>query len=107
MPKKGAYIKFKSYKRKLKSPFIIYADFESILVSEDNGKQNSEESYTKKYQQHIAWGSGYRFALVDNRFTKPFKTYLGIDGVYNFINNMIEESKSSIVCEVIATVFFL
>ena len=54
MPKKGAYIKFKSYKRKLKSSFIIDADFESILVSEDNGKQNSEESYTKKYQQHVA-----------------------------------------------------
>ena len=24
----------------MKSPFVIYADFESILVSEDNGKQN-------------------------------------------------------------------
>ena len=81
MPEKGTHVKFKNYERKLKSPFIIYADFESILVSEDNGKQNSEESYTKKYQQHIAQGSGYRFALVDNRFTKPCKTYLGIDGV--------------------------
>ena len=25
---------------------MIYADFESILVPEDNGKQNPEESYT-------------------------------------------------------------
>ena len=24
--------------RKIKSPFMIYADFESILVPEDNGK---------------------------------------------------------------------
>ena len=38
----------------MKSPFIIYADFESILVPEDNGKQNPKESYTNKYQKHIA-----------------------------------------------------
>ena len=30
---------------------MIYADFESILVLEDNGKQNLEESYTNKYQK--------------------------------------------------------
>ena len=40
----------------MKSPFIIYADFESILVPEDNGKQNPKESYTNKYQKHIACG---------------------------------------------------
>ena len=36
----------KNYERKRKEPFIIYADFKSILVPEDNGKQNPEESYT-------------------------------------------------------------
>ena len=30
MPKKGEYIKFKFFGRKIKSPFIIYTDFESI-----------------------------------------------------------------------------
>ena len=38
MPKKDNYVKFKHYRRKLKSPFIIYADSESIFVAEDNGK---------------------------------------------------------------------
>ena len=40
MPKKGEYLKFKNYDRKIKSPFIIYGDFKNILVPEDNGKQN-------------------------------------------------------------------
>ena len=40
MPKKGEHVKFKNFKRKIKSPFMIYADFKSILVLEDNGKQN-------------------------------------------------------------------
>ena len=30
MPKKGEYVKFKNYERKIKSPYIIYADFENI-----------------------------------------------------------------------------
>ena len=38
MPLKGKYVKFKNYERNIKSPFIIYADFRSILVPEDNGK---------------------------------------------------------------------
>ena len=40
MPKKGEYIKFKNFGRNLKSPFRTYADFESILASEDKEKQN-------------------------------------------------------------------
>ena len=51
MPKNGEYIKFKNFGRKIKSPFIIYTDFEFILVPEDNGKQNLNESYTNKYQK--------------------------------------------------------
>ena len=30
---------------------------------------------------------------VDDNFSKPFKTYLDEDVVYNFVNNIIEESK--------------
>ena len=77
----------------MKSPFIIYVDFESILGPEDDGKQNPEDSYTNKYQKHIACSYGYNLVCVDDKFSKPFKTYLGKDAVYKFINNMIEESK--------------
>ena len=37
---------------------MISADFESILMSEDNGKQNPNDSYTNKYQKHVAWSYG-------------------------------------------------
>ena len=30
---------------------------------------------------------------IDDKFRKPFKTYLGEDAVYNFINSLIKESK--------------
>ena len=34
---------------KEKSSFVIYADLESLLMTEDNGKSNTNESYTSKY----------------------------------------------------------
>ena len=39
-PKKGEYVKFKNFEGKIKSSFMIYADFENILVPGDNPKQN-------------------------------------------------------------------
>ena len=42
MPEKGEYVEFNNFERKIKSSFMIYGDFENILVSEDNGKQNPE-----------------------------------------------------------------
>ena len=40
--------------RKKMSQVIIHADFESILMPENNGNQNLEDSHTKNYQKHIA-----------------------------------------------------
>ena len=45
MPKKGEYVKFRDYESNINTPFIIYADVESILVPQENGKQNPEEAY--------------------------------------------------------------
>ena len=52
----------------------IYPDFESILVSENNGKQNPEESDTNKYQKHIACSYGFKSVCIDDGFSKPFRT---------------------------------
>ena len=38
MSTRDEYVKFKNFERNIKSSFIIYADFESILVPETNGK---------------------------------------------------------------------
>ena len=74
--KKGKYVKFKTYEKKIKSPFIIYADFQDILVPEDNGNQNAEEYYINKYQKHIAYSYGHKLVCTDDKFSKTFKTNL-------------------------------
>ena len=42
-----------------KVTIYIYADFEYKLVSEDNGNQNSKESYSNKHQKHVSCSHGY------------------------------------------------
>ena len=53
-----------------------------------------------KYQKHVACSYGYKLVSVDDKFSKAFTSYLGKDvqfnvqyKVYNFISDMIEESK--------------
>ena len=47
MPKEGYYIRLKNYGWKANSPFMIYADFDSVFVPEDYRRQNPKESYLK------------------------------------------------------------
>ena len=50
--------------RKKTSGFIIHADFESILMPENNGSQNLEDSHTNNYQKHIAFSYRYKLVLM-------------------------------------------
>ena len=59
MSKKGEYVRFKNYEWKIASAFMKYADFESIIVPKDYGKQNTDEFYTSKYQKQVACNYGY------------------------------------------------
>ena len=80
-------------KTKIKSSFIINTDLESILVPEDNGKQNPEESYTSKYKKHVACNYGYKLVCDDDKISESFKSNLGEYSVYNFIDSMVEKDK--------------
>ena len=51
---KDEYFRIKNHERKKKILIHDLCSFESILVSEDNGKQNPEESHITKYQTHVA-----------------------------------------------------
>ena len=62
-------------------------------MTDDNGKQNPEKSYTNKYQKHIACSYGYKLVFVDEKFRKSFNTYLGKDAVYNFTILLIAKLK--------------
>ena len=70
MPKRGEYIRLKNYERQIGLPFMIYVDCESIFVPENNGKQNPDRPYMKKYQKYVACSYGYKLVCVDDKFSK-------------------------------------
>ena len=71
---------------------MIYADFENILVPEENGNQNPDLFYTNKYQNHVPCSYRYKLVCVNDKPSKPFKSYLGEDTVQQFITRMVKES---------------
>ena len=76
MFKKGEYVKFKNFERKIKFPFMIYAYFESTLAHVNNIRQNPNESDTSKYQNMLlVINYIYKLACADDTFRKPFKSY--------------------------------
>ena len=48
MPKKGTTVEVKNFNRQIKIPFVIYANFESLLANISK-IHNRNESYTDKY----------------------------------------------------------
>ena len=66
-------------------------------MPEDNGKKNPNESYTNKYvtckNMLLVATVSVMVSMCWCKLIKPFKSYLGKDTVYNFINSLIKESK--------------
>ena len=71
---------------------MIYADFEPILASENNGKQNPDDLIQTNTKNMLFAAMAINQSVLIISFML-FKLYLGEDTVYNFINSIIEESK--------------
>ena len=95
MPKEGENIlKFNNYNKQLPVPFVIYADFEAIMIPVEKTKEYECEdgSYTKDYQTHEDCGCGYIVVCCyEDKYSKLIQTYRGKDAVYVFMERMIEE----------------
>ena len=52
MPQQGTFLRFKNFLHSEKAPFVVYADFESLIKPMDNCDPDPNKSYTKKHQKH-------------------------------------------------------
>ena len=46
----------------------------------------------KNIKKNVACTYGYKLVCVDDKFSKSFKSYLGKNAAYSYINSMVEES---------------
>ena len=92
MPKQGSTVEFKDGQNQFKVPFIMYADFESILEPMDHGSSDPNQPYTNEVNQHMPSGwcvySKFGYGDVDN----PLRLYRGKDCIETFCNYIKEEA---------------
>ncbi|KAL9988273.1 hypothetical protein ACROYT_G002704 [Oculina patagonica] len=95
MPTKDNNIlKFNNYHKQQKVPFVIYADFESLLYKVSGCKRNDDKSYTEAYQKHTDCGYGYKVVCcLDDKYSKTVQIYRGEKAVYKFMEAMLDEVK--------------
>ena len=60
MAKKYGFVKFQNWTRKIKSQFMIYANFERILLPKNNEKKNPNKSYSNKNKNHVECSFVYK-----------------------------------------------
>ena len=95
MPEKGTMLKFKSYHRGEKVPFVIYADFECCIKSIHTCDPNPENSYTKQYQKHEPISFYYYIKSFDSKVYLPIKerSYTGKNAEREFLKYLEEDIK--------------
>jgi hypothetical protein len=96
LPKEGTKIKFKNHRNSMAVPFVIYADFESMLVPEERNSESGsseDESSTNLYQTHRACSFGIKTVChYDDKYSGEYRSYVGQDAAYVFLKTVLKES---------------
>ena len=99
MPLPGSKVKFHKGQNQFKVPFIMYADFESILKKVDKWYvkrqkyENGEKSYTEKINKHIPSGFCVYSKFAYGEIEDPMKVYRGKDCVEVFCEYIEKEAQ--------------
>ena len=93
MPTKNPIVKYADGQYQFKVPFVIYADFESILVPVSGAPPHPEMSSTRGINVHqpSGWCMYSKFAY--GKVTNPLKQYRGRDCISKFCETIMAEAK--------------
>ena len=58
---------------------MVYADFESILGPDNNGKQNPD---TSKNEKHVACSCCYNLVCFEDKFRRPLTSHTYVNMLF-------------------------
>jgi len=91
LPKEGKNkVKFKNHHGQMKAPFMVYADFESLLKKIHGCVKKGQA--TIKTEVHEPCGFSYIIAKSDSQTHGPF-VCRGKDAVYKFLVSLLNDEK--------------
>ena len=64
-------LSFKNHHKKMRVPFVVYADFEAFTESISTCSPNDSSSYTKQYQRHKPCSFSYYIKCFDDKIFPP------------------------------------
>lgn len=88
LPNRGSVIKFKNFERKQSVPFVIYADFETLLQPTDD---QPDTSCTSTSHRHIPAAFAYHVVCTEDSSYNRFVSYRGSDCVDMFIESIYND----------------
>jgi hypothetical protein len=88
MPKEESTITFKNYHKQMPVPFVVYADFESIIKPYKEKAGDKTEIKTK----HEACGYGYKIVRYDGTQMQT-RIYRGEDAAEKFLKSLQQDVK--------------
>ena len=65
------YIKFNHFHKKMRVPFVVYADFECFTEKIDTCQPDDGKSFTNQYQKHSPSGFSYLIKCFDDDIFSP------------------------------------
>ena len=98
MPKKGEMLRFKNFHRKMRVPFVVYADFECFTRPISTCSKSDEQSYTKQYQKHKPCGYSYYIKCFNDELFPPvLRRYTIEDENTNVAKSFVKSLEEDIV----------
>ena len=92
MPRERSTVEFCNGQNQFKVPFIMYADFESILEPIQDPNTDPRESYTSKVTHHAPSGWCVYSKFAYREVKDPLKLYRGPNCLEKFCNYIREEA---------------
>ena len=86
-------LRFDSYHKQLKVPYVIYADFETITTKIEGPQINPEQSGTRKTREQEPCGFFYVVVRIDGQTKSPV-SYRGENVVEEFFRRTGEEESA-------------
>jgi hypothetical protein len=84
------WLSFKDYAKKLRVPYVVYSDFESLQCKFQTCATSDKLSTTHKTRKHIASGFTYKIVSAVPGENYPHVTYRGSNAAEVFIQHMLQ-----------------
>ena len=92
MPRKGMTVEFCDGQSQFKVPFIMYADFESILERIESPNPDPNQPYSQRVNQHVSSGWCVYSKFTYGEVKDPLKLYRGKHCVEKFCDYVQREA---------------